>query len=317
MIPVNWSDFKSLISSNNLPFTEINRSGSYLLITTDGAIVFKTHVKSEDDVAEYIANYQSSSNSGITKKTSTTHIPKVSFYEPEGDFLTYVSHDLTDKTTWYQGAVQVIAGSTTLDSGNTYSLLHQNIINMSSGKLFDEYNINADGAYTVKAYDNGVQVDTDSIDYDLGKITLSESAIGTITCSYFYASDSTWTIKPSAGKVLKVSMAELQFTSDIQMVPVHWEVWAYNPYDLPNKALVEKKVYKNIKDVISIANKGTGKITAFDTLLHDVYVFPFDYTRAIDLKSSVGLEMRIKLENNQPLTGEFATITFYTASEDE
>jgi hypothetical protein len=81
--------------------------------------------------------------------------------------------------------------------------------------------------------------------------------------------------------------------------------------------MVKRKLYKNGRDILNSANLGTGVIKAFGELTGDIQVFPFNYVKLQPLVSSMGLEVRLKIIDDTPFTGEFATVTFYCFSEDE
>lgn len=251
------------------------------------------------------------------KKTGVYMRPEVAVYEPEGDFETLVTHDFTDATTWYQGSTEVTGETLSTIAGLVYGSAHTNWIDVTHGKLTQEGTLSS---YAPKVYDNGVLLtegDDYTIDYALGRVTLLASPTSPITADYFYAGNSTYSVIPASGKISTLKHAELQFTKDVVMNPMSFEVWAYNPNDLPNKMMVDQKVYKNEKDVINIANLGQGYIPKFGSIQNDVLVFPFKYARSIDLKYSLGMEIRVRSLSDTEFTGEFATITFYTIPEDE
>lgn len=239
---------------------------------------------------------------------------KVEVHKPAGTFLTYVSHDWCDPTTWYGNATQVTGGSLSGSGTGPYTSGNSNWIDATNGKIFDETNL----SYPVKIYDNAVLQNSGyTVSYTDGSVTFDSAPTGPVTADYHYENGSVYTLGPASNKILRVEHAEIQFAKNVTMNEIHWEVWAYNPYDLPNKVMVEKRVYKNAKDVINVANLGQGYIPAFSGLTNDILVFPFKYTRMIDLRSSLGLEMRISIAGDTAFTGEWSTVTFYTAEENE
>ena len=56
---------------------------------------------------------------------------------------------------------------------------------------------------------------------------------------------------------------------------------------------------------------------AIATFTNNVLVFPFNYVTSQSMYSSQGAELRVSISNDEPLTGEWATTTFYIMSEDE
>jgi hypothetical protein len=239
------------------------------------------------------------------------------FAKSEGTDFSRASHDWTDPTTWYTDSVRVTGETPILDTGTTYLLANSNIINLVSGNVSDEDDFSAD--YLVKLYDGGTEIDSDdyTVNYAAGSVTLDNAPSGALTADYSYENGSTYVLKPDAGKVLFLEHAEVQFAGVTQLQPMEFQIWAYNPYDLPNKVQVKSKLYKNGRDILNSANLGQGKIETFGELQNDTLVFPFNYVYLQPLKDSQGLEMRVKITNDTPLTGEFATVTFYCISEDE
>ena len=117
---------------------------------------------------------------------------------------------------------------------------------------------------------------------------------------------------------MMIEHAELNFTKDIDLnAAIAFEIWVYNPYDLPNKVKYQEIVYKNIKDIISSANLGQGFIPKCSGLENDVLVFPFNYATVKPFQSSVGAELRLTIDGDEPFPGEWGNATFYILSKDE
>lgn len=246
--------------------------------------------------------------------------PLIAVKKADGSGGTKISHDWTDPCTWYKQSTRVTGETLTLDTGLIYDFANQNVIDLTHGRHTDEDDDLAGRELNV--YDNGVELveDTDyTMNYESGKVTLNASPTGPVTADYSYASGSAYIVGPDAGKVFSITRAELQFSKDVIMNGsfVDFEIWVYNPYDLPNKFLYKRKRYKNIKDIINGANLGQGVIPAIDGLTNDVLVFPFDYVTTQDLTYSTGAELRIRINNDTPFSGEWATVTIYYDSHDE
>jgi len=270
------------------------------------------------DIAEGINFLIGSETVLQEKKSPATNRLEVQILKPEGSSATKVSYDWTDKTTWYQNSI-VVTGETMTDSGDglTFNSLNDSWIDLTHGNLYDEYNLS--DKKEPKIYDNAVEITTGfSIDYSSGNVTFDSAPSGSVTCDYWYANSSLWTLIPDSGKVLFIEHAELNFSKDIMVQNyINFEIWVYNPYDLPNKILHQKFQYKNIKDLINAANLGQGFIPAVAGLSQDVIIFPFNYGTVKPLQSSLGAELRISMENDESMIGEWATATFYVISEDE
>ena len=112
-------------------------------------------------------------------------------------------------------------------------------------------------------------------------------------------------------------IAEESIKRLIDAIPFNFEIWVYNPYDLPNKIKYRHTKYKNGKDFINAANLGQGYIPAFDNLTEDTLVFPFNYVTLKTFKNSEGAELRLSVDNHEQVSGSFGTCTFYTLTEDE
>lgn len=252
--------------------------------------------------------------------SEVTGYPQVAVVKPEFSASTKVSHDLTDRTTWYQQSTQV-TGETLTDSGDglTFDGANANWIDLENGKLYDESVIN-DGTYDVKIYiDDVLQSSGYTVNHSAGSVTFDSSQSGnTIKADYHYENGSTWTLAPTSGKLLQIEHAEIQFSKNISVdAHIYFEVWAYNPYDLPNKVMVRQTTYKSVKDLIAAGNLGQGYIPAIDVLTQDVVVFPFNYVSLITLKSSQGAELRVRVKDDTEFGGEWGVGTFYVISRDE
>lgn len=254
----------------------------------------------------------------IPKLSPVTGRPEMQIMKPEGSSATKVTHDWCDKTTWYQKSTQA-TGETMTDSGDglTFNSANTHWIDLTHGKLYDEYSL-ADKKEP-KIYDNAVEVLTGfTINYTTGDVTFDVAPTGPITCDYWYAGSSEWALVPDPGRVIFIEHAELNFAADVVVSSsFNFAIWVYNPADLPNKVPYQIVKYKNIKDIINAANLGQGYIPKISGLVNDVLVFPFNYATVKPLQSSVGAELRITVDNDQEVTGEWSTSTFYVLSEDE
>ena len=309
MILIDWSYAKQILDKGAQGIV-VEDAERYICWTYSGGFVTKTNIEKVDDpdLAEFLT-YKDNIKSPITDKGYS----KTSIYEPEGSFLTIATHDWTDPTTWYTASVR-ITGEVVSGAGVTYTLANPNVINLNSGKVSREDDFSA--PYLPVVYDNGVQVSNWTLDHSTGVITFDSAPSGPVTADYSYATTSDFHLIPSPGKSLRINHAEIQFTQDVVTQPTIWQVWAYNPLDLPNKVPVATTKYKSLKDIINICNLGQGSIPVLTEIGQPVIVFPFDYARAIDLDSSKGMELRMKISNDIPMSGTWATVTFYTVEDD-
>ena len=325
-----WAELKAEIDSKKLAYHEVEVADHYKIYAYDGMLSLLCFVdKGTTEATEYETDYQGKSEP-VSPKTTVKSIPKVAIYEPEGFFQSYVSHNLCDRTTWYQDSVAVTGASLTLDTGLTYDFPNQNIIDLEHGKVTGEKNFSFDfdtlsytqslrDIYSVVIYDDGVAMASGyTIDYQAGKVTLDSAPTGALTADYYYENGSNFKLEAPAGKVIQIRHVEIQFTKNITFPQaIIQQIKAYNPNDLPNKMVIENIEFLNEFDVINIGNEGKGAIPQYGALGHDVLVFPFSYGRTIDLKASTGAEINVSLAGDTPMDGDWATVTFYTSSEDE
>jgi len=251
----------------------------------------------------------------------------------DGAMVNIVSHDFCDKTTWWQQST-VVADEAMADSGDglTWTSAHTFWVDLKHGKVYLE-----DRIASVSSYYPVIKVDgvtktertpfTTSggdyvVDYKAGTVTFAVSQAGkAVTVSYRYAGSSLFTIAPTAGKYLWVQDSEVQFSTDVILTDtVNFRAYAYNPANpggpkIPVSSLTN---YKNMRDFVDEA-RGVHPIVpavggALRGLLNPHLVFPFRYTQAKELKSSLGVEIRVWLTNDTPYEGEFGTATFYCLS---
>lgn len=275
-----------------------------------------------------------------TQLTPDGKIQKVAIYKAEGSSGTKVTHDFTDPCTWYSKATAVTGKTLTLDAGNIYSCGDQNLIDVCHGRLYGEDELTTNGQhwkvnlgqgqpdgriYKVKVYDNGILLVEDQdyiVDYENGKFDFTNYSInGTLTADYYKATSPTFVLAPTPGKILIIEHAELQLSKDCDMShPINFEVWVYHPNQVQYPGLkipYQMISYNNIKDILNACNEGTGWFPAMSGLQNDVVILPFKYATVKPFRSSLGAELRITMNSNTPISGEWGTATFYILSQDE
>ena len=318
MVRLDYSEFITNITNRSLDIQEVVKSYGYDLYAFDGPLELKCQVEDSADKTDYETNHQANANKKLNRKSPVTGRDELQIMKPEGSSATMVSHDFTDKCTWYQGSIAV-TGETLTDSGDnlTFNSTNDYWIDVTHGRVYQEDDISA--PYLVKVYVNDVeQTSGYTVDYESGDVTFDAVKTDPVKADYNYAGSATFTLAPDAGTVLTLEHAEVQFTKDCALnSPLNFEIWAYNPYDLPNKVPIKVLKYKSMKDIINAGNLGTGSIPAIGNLTQEVLVFPFNYITVIHLKDSQGLELRITSDNDDVLTGEWGTVTMYVMSEAE
>jgi hypothetical protein len=274
-----------------------------------------------------------------TPKTED-NVTRVSVEKPEGTRKTFVSPDWGDCTTWYWKSTKLDGYQLdAYDDGYTIYQGYGCWIDNFHGKYFDEDVLTneAGDIPRLKIYVDGYEkIEQDPqylisadlslkgdyvVDYKNAKVTFHDALLAgsVVTGDIWIHTTSEWIIKPDSGKKLKLETAEVQFSKNISLKDkVNFQVWVYNPYDLPNKVPYgNPAVYKTMKDFINEANGALPSIPAtaninktWRDLEDDVVTYPWNYQAVTELKSSVGAEIRISLAHNEVFDG-FATATFY------
>jgi hypothetical protein len=272
---------------------------------------------------------------------------KVAQVGREGTEGTKATFNLCDKTTWFVNSARVsetLSGS----AGDTvYSGSYSSWINMTHGHIWDEdtWKTAVSHAYDVVVVVNDVTQSMRtpyatsggdySVDHASGSITFFASQSNPVTCSYSYATDSCFILKPETGMTLDIEEAEVQFSEDVVMNDaVLMDVYGYvqvfapqlwdgngGPYPLNTLIPIESTPYKRFAQFIDEAlgsypvipaiggsERGNSKAT---------YGFPFKYGAIRRLWHQYGMELRICLENDKVFGGERATATFYIVSRAE
>ena len=130
--------------------------------------------------------------------------------------------------------------------------------------------------------------------------------------------DSVYAFVPLEGTRVDIEEVEAQFSVNVDMNDsIVFEVWAYNPDDLPNKVVIARTRYKTFRNMIDEALGSYPVIPAIGGEStrgspSAIYGFPFRYGTIRSLTSAYGVELRVRLENDTVFGGTHATATFYT-----
>lgn len=302
------------------------------------------------DKTDFETNYKAKANQAIEPKTTDGRI-KQAIGKGDSSRTNFYSHNWCDKTTWYEQAIRVVAETATDDGAHTvYSLAHANVIDIYHGKLTLEDTLKdaSNNSYRVVVKVNNVtKTEQDPhtasggdyvIDYLLGKITFLSALSGddVVTATYHYATGSRFTMKPLAGKMLAMDMAECQFSADVVINDsVLFEVWGNveafapqylqsngGPYPVGYKLLLQKFVYKGIQDFMNDSFRAYPTYPAIGGdswrgAAQPTIVFDWDYLASTNIKASQGVELRCYLQHDAVFGGTFATVTFYSTSQPE
>jgi hypothetical protein len=251
----------------------------------------------------------------------------------DGSGLVLVTYNWCNKCTWWQSSLRKTGQELTLKDGNTFESGIPNWIDLTHGKLYREDAIPDRDYYCPRIYDDGVlmterppfkDVGGDfTVDYVNGEVTFYEAPSGPVTADFSHENGSLFIIAPSDGKRLWVEESLVQFSEDIDLRDtVHFQAWAYNPEDLPNKVAVSKATtYKTAGDYVDEARGAFPSMPPFGGLTRGLQkgtlTLPFKYLQLKELRSSLGLEIRVWLEEGISFGGERATAAFYCSSYSE
>jgi hypothetical protein len=321
---VQWEEFKNFVDGRGCSIQFIEMGGNYCMEAFSGNFKVSCQITTDPsnaETAEFNSTYKPSANAPLVATTGSG-VPKVAAYEPEGSSTTIVSHNFTDKCSWYQGSVKVTAETLSTSDDLTFTSAKTHWIDLENGRLYDEDNImlSCGNEYKPKIYVNGtIQTSGYTVNPVNGSVTFSSSQAGNaVTATYYYADKSWYIIRPKEGKILSIKTAEVQFCSDTVLNGAFlFEPWFNHPVYGWIAVPGGKISYKNFKDFISACNGGQGLIPAIGDVTSDVHVFPFNYARPRPVKYSDNVEIRVYVQNHVPAGGQYATATFYVTIEDE
>jgi len=349
IVNVPYSILISETNKKNLKLFYILIDNKYYNVLAGAATyILKSEITNNSDIQDFQTNYQNyaiqiscdAEAQGLCSPLECEGVPLVATITTQGLKANLITPNWCDPTTWYYSSVYTINETAVLKDGYdgyVYTLSHKNIIDTYHGKITGENLIHdIDGySYLVNlTIDNVQKIEVDPstglgdfvINYALGEITFSSkiNQNSTVLVTYHYENGSTHVLYPDPGTVFRIKGIECQFSADVIMNDsMVYEVWAYNPNNLPNKMLATSPdVYKTIWDFINDANKAYPKIpilggTSWRGMKTEVYVFSWDLQSSTDLYSSLGMELRIRLEHNIPYGGNCCTGIFYCVKNNE
>jgi hypothetical protein len=272
--------------------------------------------------------------------------PRYAYEKGDTSKKTIISHDWTDPTTWAESAVRVVEEVATDEGAHTsYALAHGNVIDTYHGKVSQEDFLLSPGgfSYRVAVTVNDVaKAEQDphygsggdfTVNYAAGKIVFlaALAPADVVKVTYHYATNSTFTVKPEAGKALKLEFAEVQFSDDVEILDsVVFQpfglVDVFAPHLMPGIPSGTKiplgtpVVYKSITDFQNDAVKSYPTYPAFGGSgwrgsHRPLIIMDWDYVSATLLRADYGMEIRLSLQHDTPFGGWYATATFYCLSE--
>jgi hypothetical protein len=345
---ISWADFKSVTDAKSLYYQYYDNGPNYSIWSVDGNVTYIYNIwksgsepldsdaeQIEADRTDFETNYKPTANTSILKQQQVVGVTKANLGIRSWTF----SQNLCDKTTWAAAATRVVAEAVGTGDGSTteFTLAHPYVIDVVHGKISDEDLLAPSASQGGSDYELHVQVDgvtkTErtpfansggdyTVNYATGEITFAVAPASSkaITADYFYAGNSMNYVRPPTGGTLYVTMAEAQFSSDIELTTtLYSNLCAYdlnqgfppNKYEYPGS----RTSYKRFTDFVAYTMGSFPKIPAMGGTArgtqNEIYQLRFDYVSPIKLNDAYGMELRIWLENDIPYNGEFAQITFY------
>lgn len=272
----------------------------------------------------------------------------VSVWPTEGSRTNLISHNWCDPTTWFTSSVR-ISEDLEPQSPGVYQTSHPNIIDLSHGKIFGEDFLEQIEGRPLKCIvsvagqiraemDPDLLVGDYTLDYRTGQLTFTvDPAPGIVNVTYNYATDSRWYLEPADGKLLRLKEVEVQFSRNCSIRDtVEFQPQGQAQYFAPQLvaagvvgpeeyiSLSNAVRYKTMKDFLDEANgslpptpKTSHASPSWRDLPDEVITFPWNYQATINLFSSKKMRIQVRLLNDRPYEGSFATSTFYALSEVE
>jgi hypothetical protein len=250
-----------------------------------------------------------------------------------------------DKTTWYSASERVFEESVGTGDGSTtiFALANSNVIDLSHGKITDENLIAAPSAASGETPDptdwkpivkvNGnIQTERTPfaasggdyvLDYSTGQITFATAPANSepIVATYSYCKTSAGSSAfdfgpPPEGKKWTIDLAEAQFSKDLVITDSIF----YAPF-IGETQVAPATVYKTAGNFLDFTFGSYPIVPSFGGsprgLTQDTIILRWEYLAPIVLPYSMGLKIRVWLENDTEFNGERATSTMYAFEESE
>lgn len=323
-ILLEWADFKALQLQRKFTIRYLDKDEFYIVFAHDEGLIYQSTIWKDDHptigsvdpyLEEFEATYMPHANPQRPEGSGGEALVQVR--PPEARRVELASFNWCDKTTWYEAATPG-THSEILTGALTAALPHSFIIDAIHGKISGEHKLSK--YFVVLSIDEVVLVeDVDfTLDYITGLITFLSETTGALNVDYYVAGSSTWTLAPDDGKVLEVLEVEVQFSDDLEMTDsLHFELYA-------GEYLVGSTIYKTAMDLIVQASGSYPVIPklggeGWRGTKSPVHIFRWPYAdRGVTrLFSSMGLSIRLRLENDIPFNGSYGIATFYSVTLDE
>lgn len=274
----------------------------------------------------------------------TTELPiddkqnvKIAVQARTGTEVLYHTHDYSDRSTWFQESTRVVGAPAVDQSGGagTSFAVTGPVVDLTHGKLTYENTYVSDQqagnpsdphGYGVTVYKDGVaQVERAPfassggdyiLDYETGLITPEVPWPGaTVTVDYSRVNGSSFTIAPDAGYVLHVEGGAFFYADPITLNDtIVYEILAGGTVVGVLKTI---KTWRNVQELGAAfygpipAQPGPRGTNA------PLYAVKVEFLAQRDIRSSQALSLRVRLENDQPITSDRAVIRWDCTVEPE
>ena len=339
-----WDDFKKWLDGTyaTLRFAYSDDGESYTLVAPDGQFsrVFSIN---KTDATEFEAQYVALANK-VQEAKNSDNLQQFASEPRSGTEVVYATHNYSDKTTWFEESVRVDGEVATDDgAGTTWSLVNAFVIDTVHGKTFDEaqYVLDQQAENPSDPHGYAVVVRVDAVlqtarapfatsggDYEVnyvtGKIVFFVSKAGqAVTVDYSYAAGSMFLIHPDDGTDIDIEGAKASWSDNLVMNDaVLFEVWGYAAVFAPQLGLppgtkipIQTTSYMTLTQLTAeaiafypFAVAATGGARGVSSPRHAV---EFRYGTIRRLLSAAGIELRVRLENDIAMGGDFTASTFY------
>lgn len=271
------------------------------------------------------------------------------------DQIYYVSHNWSDKTTWWTRSIKVTNKALVRDGvdGRIYDSGEPHWIDVSHGKLYRERSSDYDDYRVVVTVDGVVKtqttIDADAwpnfqtqdgdyeVDFVAGQVKfLADPGASADVRATFYkvnpvlsaAEQSVFVVRPRAGKKIKLEKVEVQFEKGIEIrdticsapfIPVGGGIYV----EVPG----QRGIYQTWDDYLAEAQGNYpvipgGFIAGKRGIANDVIQLPWNWVGAKTFDHASGVEIRVWLENGRTFTPPvgsrgMCSVTFYCLEYDQ
>lgn len=245
---VSWNELKEIRIDLGTRFYYAGSGGDTIAVYVACPVFYATTILTmQSEIDDFTDNYMSDAfvsdtSTGalaraLSKKVSLDSMPVSIKSRSEPSFMqwTIVSHDYTDKTTWYQMSTQVTDESLTGTVGDTiFPSANLFWINPDSPKLYNQsYNRGTvpydqvalwmpDGTLRPKSdfrpiitIDDVPQTSGYTINYATGTVTFSSTVSGVVKATYYKATTSDFILRPRQNVVWEIPRVEVNTTSSL------------------------------------------------------------------------------------------------------